>query len=110
MMYDINARIKELRKILNISQTEFGNKIGLAPSSLSDIENNKCEVNRRNIVAICSQFQVSEKWLTEGNGNMFIEEDKKFNEFFEIYKQLNLPLQDFLLKIVKDLLDTQSKL
>ena len=41
---------------------------------------------------------------------MFIIEDKKFNEFFEIYKQLNMPLQDFLLKVVKNLLDTQSKL
>ena len=110
MVYDINARIKKLRKILNLNQTEFGNKIGLAPSSLSDIENNKCEVNKRNIVAICSQFQVSENWLTKGTGNMFIEEDKKFNEFFEIYKQLNLPLQDFLLKVIKDLLNTQSEL
>lgn len=109
-MYEINARIKELRKVLNLNQTEFGDKIGLAPSSLSDIENNKCDVNKRNIVAICSKFQVSEVWLLEGHGHIFVEEDKKFNEFFEIYKQLNLPLQDFLLKVVKDLLDTQSKL
>lgn len=41
---------------------------------------------------------------------MFIVEDKKFNEFYEIYKELSAPLQEFLLKVCKDLLDTQSKL
>lgn len=85
-------------------------KYGLKPSSLSDIENENCQVTKRNIIAICSQFNVNEEWLTTGNGNIFIEEDKKFNEFFEIYKQLNYPLQEFLLKVGKDLLDTQSKL
>lgn len=109
-MFEVNTRIKELRNVLNLSQTDFGRKIGLAPSSLSDIENNKCSVNKRNIVAICSAFNVSEEWLTEGKGNMFIEEDKKFNEFFEIYNQLSKPLQDFLFKVSQDLLDTQNKL
>ena len=65
-MFEVNTRIKELRTYLNLNQSEFGGKIGLAPSSLSDIENNKCSVNKRNIVAICSAFNVSEKWLTEG--------------------------------------------
>lgn len=65
-MFEVNTRIKELRNVLNLSQTEFGNKIGLAPSSLSDIENNKCSVNKRNIVAICSTFNVSEEWLVNG--------------------------------------------
>lgn len=41
---------------------------------------------------------------------MFVNEDKKFNEFFEIYKQLSIPLQDFLLKVGQDLLETQKKL
>lgn len=65
-MFEVNTRIKELRNVLNLSQTDFGRKIGLAPSSLSDIENNKCSVNKRNIVAICSVFNVSEEWLVNG--------------------------------------------
>lgn len=85
-------------------------KFGLATSSLSDIENNKCYVNKRNIALICSTFNVSQDWLINGNGNMFIEEDKKYNEFFEIYKLLSSPLQEFLLKVGQDLLETQEKL
>ena len=41
---------------------------------------------------------------------MFIEEDKKFEEFFEIYKDLSPILQEFLNKVAKDLLETQEKL
>lgn len=41
---------------------------------------------------------------------MFIIEDKKFNEFFEIYKQLSSPLQDFLIHTANNLLSAQSKL
>lgn len=109
-MFEINSRIKHLRITLNLTQTDFGNKIGLAPSSLSDIENNKCNVNNRNIISICSVFNISKDWLLYGTGDIFNSDDKKFNEFYNIYKKLSTPLQDFLLKVVKDLLDTQNKL
>lgn len=41
---------------------------------------------------------------------MFIEENKKYDEFFSIYNQLSIPLQEFLLKVGQDLLETQEKL
>lgn len=109
-MYEINTRIKYLRKTLNLNQTEFGNKIGLAHSSLSDIENNNCLVTKRNIISICKVFNVNEEWLVNGTGNMFIEIDKKYDEFFSIYNHLSNPLQEFLLKVGQDLLETQEKL
>lgn len=106
----MNTRIKELRKFLNLSQRDFGAKIGLRGSSLSDIENGRCAITERVIISICAKFNVNEEWIRTGIGNMFVEDDKKFNEFFEIYKQLNKPLQDFLIQVCKDLLDTQGKL
>lgn len=109
-MDTINARIRILRKSLALSQSEFGSKIGLQASSLSDIENGNCDVTKRNILNICNQFNVSKEWLVNGTGKMFIEEDKKFNEFFEIYKNLFPVLQDFINKVAKDLLETQEKL
>ena len=106
----MNSRIKELRKILGLSQRDFGAKIGIRGSSASDIENGRCAVTERIIIAICAKFHVNEDWLRTGNGNIFIEDDKKFNEFFSLYKNLSKPLQDFLIQVCKDLLDTQSKL
>ena len=106
----MNSRIKELRKILKLSQREFGRIIGIRGSSESDIENGRCAVTERIIIAICAKFNVNEEWLRTGKGNVFIEEDKKFNEFFELYKNLSSALQDFLIQVTRDLLDTQDKL
>lgn len=40
---------------------------------------------------------------------MFVAEDKDFNQFFEIYKTLSKPLQDFLIQTAQNLLDLQDK-
>ena len=66
-------RFKELRKALNISQTEFGNKIGLAPSSLSDIENGRKSVSDRIIEILSLKYSVNDEWLRNGKGEMFRE-------------------------------------
>lgn len=103
------TRIKELRKSLKLTQKEFGIAIGLR-SSISEIESNNAPITERTIIAICSKFNVNEEWLRTGIGEMFISEDKKFNEFFEIYNSLTKPLQDFLIQTAYNLLDTQNKL
>ena len=105
----MNTRIKELRNHLKLSQRDFGNAIGLR-SSISEIENGKAPITERTIIAICSKFNVNENWLKSGIGEMFIFEDKKFNEFYAIYKKLSKPLQDFLIQSAKNLLDTQNKI
>lgn len=106
----MNSRIKQLRNHLNLSQKEFASKIGLKNSSLCDIEQNRSKVTERNIIAICSIFNVNENWLRTGQGEMFNVLQKNYNEFFSIFKNLKPVLQDFLIKIAKDLLDTQNKL
>lgn len=106
----MNTRIKKLRNSLNLSQKEFGAKIGLKPTSMCDIENGRCNINQRVIISICAKFNVNEEWLKYGKGEMFNLNDKKFNEFFEIYKQLTKPLQDYLINCAKNLLEAQNKL
>jgi len=105
----MNTRIKELRETLHLKQKEFGNIIGLR-SSISEIENAQAPITERTIIAICSKFNVNEEWLRTGNGSMFNEDDKKFNEFYEIYSKLNKPLQDFLIQTAINLHDMQEKL
>ncbi len=105
----MNSRIKKLRNFLGLTQLEFASKIGLK-SSISEIENNKAPITERTIISICSVFNVNENWLRTGQGEMFNVLQKNYNEFFSIFKNLKPVLQDFLIKIAKDLLDTQSKL
>lgn len=106
----MNTRIKQLRRYLNMTLLEFGDKIGIAHSTLSQIETNKLKINDRIIYLICSKFNVNENWLRTGEGDIFITLDVKYEELFNIYKDITPVLQDFLLDTAKNLLNAQNKL
>lgn len=106
----MNKRIKELRLALHLSQREFGEKIGLKPSTVNDLEHSRYSVNKRLLIAISATFDVNQDWLISGNGNMFNIENKLYNEFFEIYKSLSPACQTFLIQVAKDLLNLQNEL
>lgn len=68
---NINERIKLVRTSLNMTQTDFGIKIAVAQNYLSNIEKGYREVTEKIIKIICSEFNVYEKWLRTGEGEMF---------------------------------------
>lgn len=106
----MNERIIELRKYLGLTQKEFGSKLNMAHSSISEIEQCKKNILDRNIVLICKTFNVNEEWLRYGTGSMFVEIDVKYNEFFTIFNSLSKTLQEHLLIVAKDLLSKQNLL
>ena len=106
----MNTRIKELRNYLKLTQKEFSNNIAMQPSSLCDIEKGNAPITERTILIICSQYNVNEKWLRFGEGEMFNISNKKYDDFFSIFNNLNEPLQDFLIQTAKNLIDSQNKL
>lgn len=67
----MNERIKEIRNILQLNQSDFANKIGIGQAGLSAIEKGIRNVTDRNIQLICSAFNVNENWLRTGEGEMF---------------------------------------
>lgn len=70
-------RVREVRKTLNLTLEKFGNEIGLKKNSLSQIENGKNELTEGNAKAICREFNVNENWLRTGDGEMFLEQNRK---------------------------------
>ena len=74
------------------------------------MEKSGSTVTEQNIKTICGQFSVNEAWLRTGSGEMFLENEKKQKEFFEIFDELSPTLQDYLIKTARELLDTQEKL
>lgn len=106
----MNTRIRELRKALNLSQKDFGQRIGLKQNAISYMEKSGSTVTEQNIKTICSQFRVSENWLRTGSGKMFLESEKKQKEFFDIFDELSPALQEYLINTAKELLETQKKL
>ena len=106
----MNDRIRQVRKALALSQKEFAERIGLKQNAISCMEKSGSTITEQNIKIICSQFSVNEDWLRTGSGTMFLETDRKYKEFFDIFDELSPLLQDYLIKTAKALLDTQSKM
>lgn len=67
----IEDRILSLREELGLSQDEFGEKIGVTKSTISLIERKLRNPSERVIRDICREFNINEKWLRSGEGEMF---------------------------------------
>ena len=72
----LKDRIKALRERLEKSQDEFGKDIGLTRNYISLIENGQRNLSDQSIKVLCSLYNVNEKWLRTGNGEMFVPETK----------------------------------
>lgn len=72
----INERIKRVRSDANMTLVEFGKKIGLTKSTVSRMEQNGYAVIPQNVQLICTAFNISEKWLTEGKGDMYTSDEE----------------------------------
>ena len=67
----IGERIKELRKSLGLKLEEFGKKLGVGKSAISNIENGSRNLTDQMALSIRREFNVCEEWLRYGTGDMF---------------------------------------
>lgn len=69
-------RIKELRKEhLHLTLEQFGDRIGVTKMTISRIENGVNAVTDQMFRSICREFNVSEGWLRDGEGEPFLKMD-----------------------------------
>ena len=66
----MNNRIKELRKSLNLTQQEFADRIGIKRTTIANYETYRNEPVDSVVSLICREFNVNEKWLRYGEGEM----------------------------------------
>lgn len=64
----MNERIKQIRKDNNLTQTEFGEKIGVKGNTITNYETGLRNPSDAIIKAICREFNVNELWLRTGQG------------------------------------------
>lgn len=69
----MNERLKEIRKALSLSQEAFGKKLGITGAGVSKIESGDRNLTEQMILAVCREFNISEEWLRNGNGDMFLD-------------------------------------
>lgn len=100
----MNKRLKQLRKYLNLSQEEFGGRLGVTRASISRLESGDINFTERMIKSICREFNVSPLWLTDGIGEMLLSiPDDLLVEIAEEYN-----LDDFDIKLIREFLKLNS--
>ena len=111
-MNSVNVRIKQIRKVLKITQQNFSKKIYISQSTYGEIETGVRKVNERIIQLICSQFNVNKDWLKNGKGEMFGEgkPDIGLEHLTEIYKKLDKTLQEYLIDQTELLFKLHNKI
>ena len=79
----MEERIKELRKELGLTQTEFAERIGSAQNTITGYETGRRVPSSQVITLIARTFDVNETWLRTGEGAMFNEvtRDERVAEF-----------------------------
>lgn len=83
----IEDRILMVREKLELSQEEFGERIGVTKSTISLLERKLRNPSERVIRDICREFNINEDWFRNGTGgeeNMFINitpQEKAYNHF-----------------------------
>lgn len=117
---DLCYRIRELRKAVHMNQTDFGSKIDVAQSYLTNIETARRPVTDKIFKLVCLQPWngkfVNEEWLRTGNGEMFQElppEDETAAAVSNVLEDINCDnsvytlVKEFLLKYER--LDPRSR-
>lgn len=109
----MKERIKVVRKALGLSQTDFGSKIGVKQGTVAAYESGARIPLDSVIVSICREFNVSERWLRTGEGEMFVQlsREEEITKFaMEIIRDPGSEFQRQLLTTMARLEPAQWKL
>lgn len=106
-------RIKVVRKALGLNQTDFGSKIGVKQGTVAAYESGARIPLDSVIVSICREFNVSERWLRTGEGEMFVQlsREEEITKFaMEIIRDPDSEFQRQAISILAKLTPEQWKL
>ena len=101
----MNERIIELRKALKLTQTAFGEKIGLSRDGIASYERGNAKPTGTALQCIIATWNVNREWLETGVGEMFIESPESTLDRLAVEHNLG-PNQKALLSVAMEALDT----
>ena len=68
----MRERMKELRKALGLTQQEFADRLHIKRTNIGNYEVGVSLPPDSVVALICREFNVSEEWLRNGTGDMFV--------------------------------------
>jgi transcriptional regulator with XRE-family HTH domain len=96
----LKSRIKQIRKDTGLTQSEFGEKIGVKGNTVTTYETGARVPSDAVIHSICREFNISELWLRTGEGEPHIQRDED-EEFLEVMEQIHMSDDDLIKRIIK---------
>lgn len=97
----MNTRIQQIRKTAKMTQDEFAEKIGVSKNFVWMIEKGERVPSDRTVKDICREFKVNYEWLTEGTGEMFIQNKRKSEIADFVGSVLNGETDSFKIRLVE---------
>ena len=114
--------------MLDLTQQEFGDRIGIKRNTVANYETGRNEPVDSVVSLICREFKINEEWLRDGVGEMFVPESKdKLDKLASDYnlsdaekilieKYLNLKsssrkvIMDFILDVADSLAESERNM
>lgn len=83
-------RFKQIRKALNLSQTEMGELLGKGLRAIQHYEKGERSIDKTVIILLEKVYNVNSDWLINGTGSMFLEEkdDNKYQWLINTLERL----------------------
>ena len=94
-------RIRALRKTFGLTQSEFGDKIGVRGNTITNYENGNRSISDAVILSICREFGCDETWLRTGEGEMFRPRNHREQVVDYLSRLLRDPSADFQLRLIE---------
>lgn len=94
-------RFKELREALSLTQQKFADRLDISRNFVAQIEMGNKIPSERTVKDICREFKVNYEWLTEGTGEMFIQNKRKSEIADFVGSVLNGEADSFKIRLVE---------
>lgn len=97
----MNERLRFIRDFFQINQRDFAKRIGVGASTLAMFETGDRVLKDIHINAICREFNIDEKWLRTGEGEMFdIPESENIQYVEGLLEGEDNPFYDIIMEIM----------
>jgi transcriptional regulator with XRE-family HTH domain len=107
----VNERIKKIRLHLKLSQAKFCKPIFLSNGHYAELELGNRKVNSRIIALVATIYHVSEKYLRNGEGDMFtIEPDCRLERMIALFQEFPPAYKDYILQQIELLKKFRQKI
>lgn len=93
-------RLKLLRKDLGLTQEKFAERLKMKRNSIANYEIGRNEPIDAVISLICKEFNVNDKWLRTGEGEMYKKPEDEVAEAASDLLEISNPLNELIVNIL----------